>query len=237
MIGFREKIIGNCRLILGDCRILMPMLSKIDAVIGDPPYGAKERVKRASAKRGFNRDGHPKGRNRPAKDHPGIAGDDEPFDPSIWLGFPRVILWGGNHFAKSLPAGKTRWLIWDKRCGKGNDDNADCELAWTNLKGVDRVHRQLWRGFCREGVDNARLGVLHPMQKPVELMTFCLHQAGIKPGMTVLDPYMGSGPVGIACVELGASYIGCEIVPEYFEIAVRRISGACFKPSLFEAAK
>lgn len=229
----RKEVIGDATLYLGDCLEIIPTLARVDAVITDPPYFARERVKRATAGRGFNRDGNPKGRNRPAKDHPEIAGDDQPFDPAPWLGFQQVILWGANYYADKLPSGKTRWLIWDKRCGKGNDDNADCEIAWTNLKGVDRIHRQLWRGFCREGVDNARHGVLHPMQKPVELMTWCLQQAGIEPGMVVFDPYMGSAPLGIACIELGATYIGCEKVPHYFEVGLNRVKSARTKVGLF----
>jgi site-specific DNA-methyltransferase (adenine-specific) len=229
----RSETIGSATLYLEDCLDVLPMLGHVDAVITDPPYFAKERVKRASAGRGFNRDGHPKGRFVPSKDHPEIDGDDKPFDPQPWLTFKSVVLWGGNHFAHKLPPGKTRWLIWDKRCGKGNDDNADCELAWTNLKGVDRIHRQLWRGFCREGVDNAAQGVLHPMQKPVELMRWCLAQAGVLKGMTVLDPYMGSAPVGIACAEIGAIYIGCESVPHYFAIARERVQKAQRQEHLF----
>lgn len=219
----RVERIGAATLYQADCLAVRPLLERVDAVITDPPYGQRERVKRASAGRGYNRDGHPKQRNRPAKDHQEIAGDDKPFDPSPWLTYKRVVLWGANHYADKLPPGKTRWLIWDKRCGKGNDDNADCELAWTNLKGVDRIHRQLWRGFCREGMDNAARGVLHPMQKPVELMRWCLEQAGVVAGMVVFDPYMGSAPVGIACAQLDAIYIGAEDVPHYFDLACERV--------------
>lgn len=218
--------IGNATLYHGDCQKLLPSLGTFDLLLTDPSYGARENVKRASSGRGFNKDGHPKMRNRPAKDHPEIAGDREPFDPSPFLAFPRVILWGANWYVGRLPEGKTKWLVWDKRCGKGNDDNADLEMAWTNLKGPDRMHRQLWRGFCREGRDNARHGVLHPMQKPIELMAWCLQQAGIKPGMRVLDPFMGSGPIGIATVELGAFYVGVEMVKDYFDISCRRIGEA-----------
>lgn len=223
MTPLRKEIIGNATLYLGDSRELLPSL-RGDAVISDPPYGQREQVKRAAAGRGFSKS-RPD-RYRPSKDHPEIEGDDAPFDPSPWLSFGTVILWGANHYADRLPTGKTKWLVWDKRCGKGNDDNADCEMAWTNLKGVDRVHRQLWRGFCREGEDNAANGVLHPMQKPVELMAWCIEQAKLPPGATVLDGYMGSSPVGIACLRAGLTYIGIEKVPHYFDIACQRIEEA-----------
>ena len=54
----------------------------------------------------------------------------------------------------------------------------DGELAWTNVPGVLRIHRQVWRGMIREGEENLVHGrKLHPAQKPVALLTWCV--AGI----------------------------------------------------------
>jgi site-specific DNA-methyltransferase (adenine-specific) len=232
----RVERIGNATLYLADCLQMLPMFGSVDAVITDPPYGAKGNVKRQSAGRGMNRRPSAKGsRAVPSKDYPEITGDDKPFDPSPWLTFPRVILWGANHFASKLPASKTRWLIWDKRCGVGSDDGADCELAWTNLRGADRIFRHLWRGICRDGEENIANGqeLVHPFQKPVNLMRWCLQQAGIAKGMKVLDPYMGSAPIGIACAEIGAEYIACEEVPHYFDIGCERVANAQRQERLF----
>jgi site-specific DNA-methyltransferase (adenine-specific) len=44
-------------------------------------------------------------------------------------------------------------------------------------------------------------------------------------GMTILDPFMGSGTTGVACKELGRDFIGIEIDKEYFDIATKRIGG------------
>ena len=65
----------------------------------------------------------------------------------------------------------------------------------------------------------------HPTQKPVELaaMFILLHT---QPGDTVFDPFMGSGTTGVACMQLGRNFIGCEIDPRYHAIAERRISQA-----------
>jgi len=64
----------------------------------------------------------------------------------------------------------------------------------------------------------------HPTQKPVALMEWCL---GFLPdAKTVLDCYMGSGTTGVACVNLGRSFIGIELDPGYFDIAVSRITDA-----------
>ncbi len=57
-------------------------------------------------------------------------------------------------------------------------------------------------------------------------MRWCIERLRLKPGSTILDPYMGSGPVGIAAVQLGHSYIGIEIDPAYFAIAKKRIGEA-----------
>jgi DNA modification methylase len=66
----------------------------------------------------------------------------------------------------------------------------------------------------------------HPTQKPVALMRWCLDKAKVPPGATVLDPFMGSGTTGVACVQTGRNFIGIEIDEEYFSIAERRIAEA-----------
>ena len=48
----------------------------------------------------------------------------------------------------------------------------------------------------------------------------------VKPGATALDPFMGSGTTGVACANLGRSFIGIAREPKYFEIACRRIEDA-----------
>ena len=62
----------------------------------------------------------------------------------------------------------------------------------------------------------------HPAEKPVELLA----KLATKCGHTIFDPFMGSGTTGVACMQLGRNFIGCEIEPKYFEIADRRISEA-----------
>lgn len=56
-------------------------------------------------------------------------------------------------------------------------------------------------------------------------MRWCLELA-TNPGDTVLDPFMGSGTTGVACVQTGRNFIGCEIDPTYFAIAEKRIAAA-----------
>lgn len=65
----------------------------------------------------------------------------------------------------------------------------------------------------------------HPTQKPVRLLERIIALV-TQPGDTIFDPFMGSGTTGVACVQTGRNFIGCEIDPGYFEIAKRRIAEA-----------
>jgi site-specific DNA-methyltransferase (adenine-specific)/modification methylase len=205
--------IGPCTLYLADYRDVLPGLSGIAGVITDPPYGNDYRHKMSRSKW-----------VHAATAHKPIIGNGIPFDPSPLLGFNRIILWGANYYARMLPP-SGKWLVWDKREGTGSDNGADFEIAWTNLKGPSRMHRQLWRGICRRGEENVSCGGkrLHPNQKPVALMNWCLCQAGAATGETWLDTHMGSASLGVACIRRGIGYVGIEIDPVHFRTAVKRL--------------
>ncbi len=148
-----------------------------------------------------------------------VIGDDSPFDPEPLLAYPHVGLWGANHYAPALPAGG--WVIWDKTGGgKTRSFLADAEMMWHNLgMGVD-VYHHLWLGMFRDSEHSLR--GIHPTQKPVSLMRWIVDK-WTNPGDLVFDPYMGSGPVARACLDLGRRYVGIEIVEEYCEAAVDRL--------------
>jgi len=74
----------------------------------------------------------------------------------------------------------------------------------------------------------------HPSPKPVELYKWIVNWATDE-STTVFDPFMGSGTTGVACVQLGREFIGCEISPEYFQIAEKRIRQAEAQPSFLHA--
>jgi site-specific DNA-methyltransferase (adenine-specific) len=65
----------------------------------------------------------------------------------------------------------------------------------------------------------------HPTQKPVDLCAYLIETYS-NPGDTILDPFMGSGTTGVACVQTGRNFIGCEIDEGYFKIAEKRIKDA-----------
>ena len=67
-------------------------------------------------------------------------------------------------------------------------------------------------------------GNTHPTVKPLALMRWLVRLV-TPPGGTVLDPFMGSGSTGVACLREGVNFIGIELNPEYAEIARRRITG------------
>jgi DNA modification methylase len=94
------------------------------------------------------------------------------------------------------------------------------------LQGEDAVGAQMVE-YCAD----AHATSAHPFQKPLAVMEWCL---GFLPDAeTILDPFMGSGTTGVACVNLGRKFIGIEIEPKYFDIACRRIEEAYRQPRLF----
>lgn len=218
---WREETIGAARLILGDCRDILPTLPPVDVICADPPYGIaykhSGKTGKASKAQGSARTGE-------------IFGDDEEFDPTPWLDTERVLLWGANHYSHRLPKGK--WLVWDKHCGIGPKVSfSPIEFAWMRGSGRNDIHRQLWIGLCRgKYTGDVRH---HVMEKPIELMGWCLNHLKVVPGETVFDPYMGSGSTGVAALRMGAKFIGCEIDPLHFATACKRIEDAQRQGDMF----
>jgi site-specific DNA-methyltransferase (adenine-specific) len=226
--NYRCEQIGDATLHLGDCREILPLLPKVDAVVTDPPYGVNLNTKNATRDRGFR----PYDSKARAIDFDAVIGDQSLFNPAFLLEYPAVVLWGANNYAASLPVSHC-WFAWDKKCGKAADsDIGDCELAWTRglpFKTV-RAFRHMWAGFQRDSEVGQKHE--HPTQKPVALMEWCL---GFFPkARTILDPFMGSGTTGVACAKLGRKFIGIELEPKYFDIACKRIDEAYKQPRLFK---
>lgn len=199
-----------------------------DLIHADGPYGVNERTNRGAAGRG-KVGGKPRlaivnGRVRgipKANDFPPVHGDDRAFDPSPLLALDRpTILWGANHYSDRVP-GSPSWILWDKRENTTPDDNADGELAWSNLGGPLRIFRHLWRGTCRA----SETGVvhLHPTQKPVALSTYVFQRAKLRPGALVFVPYLGSGPDLPAARAMGLRVVACEVMRDYCDAAIGRL--------------
>ncbi|MBZ9659830.1 hypothetical protein LB523_12310 [Mesorhizobium sp. ESP-6-4] len=225
----REATIGNCRLILGNCTEVLPTLGKIDAVVTDNPYGMgydTDSTRFSSKDQTLYK--RPIGAGRSDR---AIHGDNQPFDPSTWLTFPEVILWGANHFSQRLPIGST--LVWlKKKPERYGTFLSDAEIGWqSGGYGVYAFHAPDSNARRRLEFTGSTLApaTAHPTQKPIALMQWCVERTK---GKTILDPYMGSGTTGVACVKLGRKFIGIEIDEGYFDIACKRISNATERPSL-----
>jgi site-specific DNA-methyltransferase (adenine-specific) len=123
-----------------------------------------------------------------------------------------TVIWGGNYYDLPLSRG---WLAWVKP--DAPPSMGKFELAWTSL---DQNTQHLSVSIGETNPE--RVG--HPTQKPLRLMKWCL---GFLPdAQTILDPFMGSGTTGVAAVQMGRDFIGCEIDPAYFELACKRIEDA-----------
>ncbi len=207
-----KVVIGDCELWHGDCREVLPLLPQCDLILTDPPYGIGEAA----------------GKNKSrckiavARDYGNDAWDNEP--PPAWvIELMRAkakwqVLFGGNYY--SLPPA-TCWLVWDKE--NGENDFADCELAWTNLPKAVRRLRWRWAGMLQQDMANKEVRE-HPMQKPVPVMRWALMQ--VRDAATVCDPFMGSGTTGVACVHEGRRFVGIERERRYFDVACERIAQA-----------
>ena len=120
----------------------------------------------------------------------------------------RCIIWGGNYFM--LPPSRL-WLVWNKP--ERGLSMADAELAWCSFDGNARVFDSI------RNPDGKRL---HPTQKPIDLMAWCIGLSGnVK---TILDPFAGSGTTGRAAKDLGKSCVLIEREERYCEIAARRMA-------------
>ena len=216
----RHVKIGNCDLYQGDSLAVMPLLGRVDAVVTDPPYGMNWNGKVTVGKGGHGKSGA-KAKHYGVK----ILNDDSPFDPTPFSHVKNRIFWGFNHFPQHLTKGRA--LVWLKR----NDDAfgsflSDAELAWCSSgHGVYCFKDQSLMADTKNRA--------HPTQKPVPLMEWCVKQ--FPSAEIICDPFMGSGTTGVACVNLGRSFIGVEMDPVHFDTAVRRLTDAHKQADLFVA--
>lgn len=207
----REEIIGAARLILGDCRDVLPTLGKVDAVVTDPPYGV-----------GFKYESHDDSRD--GYQEWCLAWFDLLRADAICMtpGAVNVCMW-----ARERPF---KWqLAWLKPAAMGRSPMGFCN--WEPVL--------MWGRGLGNSVDVFTAAILpsedvrgHPCPKPVAWGR-ALVERFAPPDGTVLDPFMGSGTTGVAAVTMGRRFIGIEIEPRYFDIACRRIEEAQRQADLF----
>lgn len=200
------------KIIQVDCLEFMKTLPDkcIDLVLTDPPYGI-------GADKGVGGFGSSKTDNHYKDNWDSQTPSVEVFNEILRVG-KKVIIFGGNFFTDKLSV-NGHWIVWDK---KGNIvfDNpfGDCELAWTNInKKSVKKYTVIQQGFVSEERDR-----FHPTQKPVKLFSNIILDNTSESDI-VFDPFLGSGTTAVACKQLKRNYIGCEISPEYCEIARKRL--------------
>ena len=196
-----------------DCMDVLPTLEpeSIDLVLTDPPYGIGE----SNEKNGT------RGELASPKDYGHYAWDKSRVPELVKLAISVgnfAIIFGGNYYTDILPPSSS-WIVWDK--DNGENDFADCELAWTNHKKAVRKFKWRWHGMLQERMGNEKEYRAHPTQKPIALMKWCIQN--YPPADTIIDPFMGSGTVLRAAKDLGRKAIGIEIEERYCEIAARRM--------------
>jgi site-specific DNA-methyltransferase (adenine-specific) len=210
-------IIGDCTLYLGDCLDIMPTLGKVDAVVTDPPYGVD--YKYESYDDTSARTGELLKRAIPIikKISPASMFNGGVLTLKHYTDYNWVALWIEKAGTGISPFGFTCWqpiLFYGK----------DPYLS----KGLGSRPDVFWG--TGEGASNKQ----HPCAKPLGVVRWMIQRLTPPPGsQLVLDPFMGSGTTGVACVQLGRKFIGIEIEPKYFDIACKRIDQAQRQGQLF----
>lgn len=194
----------------GDCLEIMREWPDNFTVITDPPYGINLDTRYMSRHRGHL---------AKCSDFLPVHGDNKPFEKEPFMRFLKKCFFGANHIGE-FPS-STCWIIWDKRDNMASNDQADCEIAWTNFKGPIRLFRHMWNGMIRASETNEPRA--HPTQKPIALFEWIIRNYTEKDEI-IVDPFAGSGPCLIAAERQGRKWIGVEINPDYVKIAEARIA-------------
>lgn len=215
---------GAVQLYCADCMDILPGLGKVDAVVTDPPYGVEFKGKTTK-------------HTRASRDFPGgyIGGDNE-IGPSIvaeCLKFSaRGIVFPGNRLLFDYPKPYDFGAVYCPS-GAGLGRWGFVTTHPMLFYGAGLPHsRQSPNGFksFETADDNG-----HPCPKPVGWMIWAVEKCS-GDAQTILDPFMGSGTTGVACVRLGRRFIGIEKEPKYFKIACKRIEAELNSKPLFEPA-
>lgn len=227
----RIEVIGDATLYLGDCREILPTLGLVDVVITDPPYSANTH-KMAKTNKGA---GHA------TKLVTFGALTDAEFDEVAeaclaaargWVVMTCDYRHAARFYQHPMFVRLGAWVkpnpmpqISGDRPGQGFETvlilhAGQVAKAWSRGGGS---------GVWTVPVTN---GAEVPTQKPIALMSAFVSDF-TKAGDVVLDPFAGSGTTGVACLQMGRRFIGCEALPQHFDVACRRLEAANKQPRLF----
>lgn len=191
---------------IGDAIELMRDLpaGEIDLILTDPPYGIGE-----SNEKNATRSCLAKTTDFGHYDWDKEQIGKEYFDEMLRISKNQIIF-GGNYYTDYLKPSSC-WVVWDK--GNGNNDFADCELAWTSFKSAVRMIKHRWNGMLQENMKRKEKRV-HPTQKPAPLFVWLLEKYSNE-GDLICDPFLGSGTTLEAGRRTNRNVIGFEIDPQW----------------------
>ena len=185
-----------------------------DLAVVDPPYGIGEDGK----------SNHSRSKQAKSKLYTPKEWDKEPPSIEYFTELFRVsknqIVWGANHFISRMPYDSSCWLVWDKE--NGENDFADCELAWTSFDKAVRRYKFRWAGMLQGNMKDKE-NRIHPTQKPVALYDWIFTRFAEK-GYKVLDTHLGSGSSRIAADKAGLDFVGFELDEEYYNALNKRFN-------------
>lgn len=234
---FHEVTIGPCRLILADCLDALPTLSGVDITVSSPPYNMIPKTSASGLYAEHNR-----------KLNSGYAShaDDMPQDAYeewmrtvfgecmracrglVWVNHKvRFINKAARHPIRFLPWEIHGEVIWDRGGSLTLNANRyapshEVLLAFGSPHFWDRLHDMemtVWRITPERNVSG------HQCPFPIDIPVRCI-ESSCPPDGIVLDPFMGSGTTGVACIRTCRQFIGIEKEPKYFDIACGRIRRA-----------
>ena len=221
----RIETIGKATLYLGDCREILPTLDKVDCVITDPPYGvngSSGTINKASGKTDYCASWPDSPEYIKTVIAPSIAaalalatrGAITPGSKCAWM-YPAPDIIGGYYQPAS-----TGLCVWGAMNFQpiffyGRDPRIGLRITPIAVP------------INEAGEKNG-----HPCAKPLKAWTWLVGKVSLD-DETVLDPLMGSGTTGVACMNLGRKFVGIEIKEKYFDIACERIDQAQKQIRLF----
>lgn len=234
------------QLYLGDCLEFMRTMDagSVDAVVTDPPYDEKTHNGAVTEREKTVQGGAGETVNTIDFDHMinhnSISSEFIRVSKSwsiVFCTFEDMGIWRdcANEFGEWIRAG-----VWDRvnpapqftgdRPSQACDGIAIMHKGNTKKRWNGGGHSAIWRASVEFNMKQ------HPTQKPLKLMRALICDFS-NPGDTIFDPFMGSGTTGMACMQLGRNFIGCEIDPKYYAIAEKRIREASLQPPLFTDAE
>jgi len=218
----RTETIGDCTLILGDCRDVLETVGPVDAVVTDPPYGI-----------GFPYEGY-------SDTLPNLEDLVAAFVPACREMAQRVVITPGVSNVQRYPVAD--WIgawTWETTATFGMLGFSQWQpilYYGKDLAGFGSINGALKSDRIHFAGGSAKIdggaGEIHTCPKPLGFVERLLTRFTLE-GETILDPFMGSGTTGVACVNLDRAFIGIEREPTYFDIACRRIEAAYKQPRLF----